>query len=104
MDDARETRIERHLRAAVMAAADAGRFEEAIRISAEADVPVAITPISETAERVEILFDAPVHFERATPQWVPPTFVGAWEGPETDLSERVKEIVRGQDGTETSAA
>ncbi|MGW6255472.1 hypothetical protein [Streptomyces sp. NPDC055085] len=35
--------------------------------------------------------------KEGTPEWVPPAFVGVWESSETDLSERIKGIVRGQD-------
>jgi hypothetical protein len=96
MDDAQRTRIERHLRAAVEAAVGSYQFDEAVRIAAEASVEVAVTLVTEGTERVEILFENPVVFDRPIAQWVPSAFVGAWEGPETDLATRAKQLLREQ--------
>jgi hypothetical protein len=103
MDDARETRIER-LRAAVEAAVAAGHYSEAIRIASEAELAVEITPVADVSglERVRIFFEAPVVFERETPEWVPPAFVGMLPAGPTDLSVKAKDLARGR--RETPAA
>jgi hypothetical protein len=97
MDDARKTWIDR-LRAAVDAAVLAGHYGEAIRIASEADVAVEIIADAEhpDMERVEIYFENPIVFERKTPQWVPPAFVGMLPSGPVDLAVKAKDIARGR--------